>query len=124
MARNATRQTSSASAAKTLPAASNVINSSGTPNSSARALASATDTPWGSPPSPRWASTGLPKLMAALSTPSGASCCNTCGSIITRSLNSSLHGLANDEGQDAAVLKVTNLLQRVEAQGQCGTRGF
>src|SRR3954449_12068132 len=59
-------------AAVTLPAASNGISSTGTPSRLPSSSARSTDTPAGRPAASLYASTGLPKLIAARRLPLGA----------------------------------------------------
>jgi hypothetical protein len=73
IAMKATSQAPLCSASNTFPAASKVTYSIGTPSRRASSRARSPDTPRGSPPAGSfWASTLLPKLMAARSLPLGA----------------------------------------------------
>src|SRR5258705_464327 len=66
IATKAMSQTLDFAAAVTLPAASNGISSTGTPRRPASSRARSTETPCGCPPVSREASTGLPRLIAAV----------------------------------------------------------
>src|SRR5919204_2885945 len=83
-ARKAISQAPRASASNTLPAASKVTNSIGTPRRLASSRASSVDTPRGSPLAGSFcASTTLPKLIAARSLPVGASSVTTLRGIVS-----------------------------------------
>src|SRR6476661_892712 len=84
IAMKAISQAPRASASNTLPAASKVTNSIGTPRRLASSRASSADTPRGSPLAGSFcASTTLPKLIAARSLPVGASSATTLRGIVS-----------------------------------------